>query len=87
VRLIARDVDFLLGDLCVTLGFCLSPDVQAEFVARPPEDVDTFAEAVFRAEGLDPVTGDRRLYGQVRSLVARAFVRAEERDVINRQNG
>jgi hypothetical protein len=79
VSLTPREVYYLLGDLCVKLGFCLPPEVNEALVAQPPTDVDRFAEAVFRAEGFNPVTGDRHLYDEVRAVVAGAFVRAEER--------
>jgi hypothetical protein len=72
----ARESDYLLADLCVQLGFCLPPDAQEELRDRSPTDPDSFATAVFRAEGLDPLS-DRQLYRQVREMVSAAFARAQ----------
>ncbi|WP_207923606.1 hypothetical protein [Actinomadura bangladeshensis] len=71
-RLAPEEVDALLHDLCVRLGFCLPPADQAVLRASPPVGVDSFAEAVFRAEGLD-ASPDGELWRQVRETVARAF--------------
>lgn len=69
-------VRMMLDQLCVDLGFCLPP-AQIERLARdPPTDVVPFTDEVFRAEGLDPETADRRLYRRVHDVVARAFERA-----------
>jgi hypothetical protein len=35
------EVDRLLGELCVRLGFCLPPDDQERLRADPPSDADT----------------------------------------------
>ena len=78
-RLSQRKAGFLLADLCVKLGFCLPPDAEEALVSDPPSDVDAFAEAVFRADGFDPFTGDRALYRALRGMVLEAFLRAEER--------
>jgi hypothetical protein len=67
-----EDVASLLGDLCIGLGFCLAPDDRATLCASPPADVDSFTEAVFRAEGLD-ASLHKKLRRQVREMVARAF--------------
>lgn len=52
---------------------------QAELATAPPPDIETFAAAVIRAEGLEPELMDRRLYRDVRAMVADAFQQAEER--------
>ena len=62
----------LLRRLCVELGFCLS-EVAEKFETDPPRTVETFTRAVFVAEGLDPALADRRLFAQVREVVATAF--------------
>jgi len=67
------EVGWLLHELCVDLGFCLSPDDQAQLLDSPPSDVDAFTDAVLVAEGLDPLYGDRSLRQQVRERVARYF--------------
>ncbi|MDC3959796.1 hypothetical protein [Polyangium jinanense] len=70
------EVHRLLNDLCVRLGFCLPPNKWRTLEQNPPNDVRLFTDAVFLAEGLDPATADRRLYRQVRDLVAAAFERS-----------
>lgn len=47
-------VQILLDELCVKLGFCLSPGVQRSLRESAPADVDTFTDAVLEAEGVDP---------------------------------
>lgn len=71
-KLAPEDVGFLLRDLCIYLGFCLSPADQAALCASPPMDVDAFTEAVFRAEGLD-ASPYGELWRQVREMVAHAY--------------
>ena len=63
----------LLTTLCVDLGFCFSADVAEKFETEPPRTIEAFTRAVFEAEGMDPVLADRRLYAQVRKVVAIAF--------------
>ena len=67
------DAATLLRQLCVELGFCLPPDAFERLVAAPPDDPDSFTEAVFREEGLDPATVERWLWREVRDRVVRAF--------------
>jgi hypothetical protein len=62
-----------LRRLCVELGFCFSADVAEKFETYPPRTIEAFACAVFDAEGLDPALVDRKLYTQVRTVVATAF--------------
>jgi len=62
-------LDQLLDLLCVELGFCLSPAEHARLASSPPSSVKAFTDAVFVAEGLDPVTADRHLWRQVRDRV------------------
>ncbi len=66
-------VSRLLGDLCVQLGFCLPPDSQLALQQNPPADPNSFTDAVFTAEGIDPATADRHLYRQVRGMIRDAF--------------
>lgn len=75
VVLSEKEVRDLLSVLCIRLGFCLSPSEQSRLATTPPSDIDRFSEAVFLAEGLDPLTSRSELYHQVRDLVADAFVR------------
>jgi hypothetical protein len=72
-------VEALLYELCVVLGFCLPPDEQARLREFPPADADAFADAVIRAEGLDPHTDiPRQLRRDMRARVAEHFRKAED---------
>ncbi|MFI6996616.1 hypothetical protein [Nocardia sp. NPDC050175] len=66
------DVAFVLDNLCVELGFCLPVDEKSRLCASPPTDVDSFTDAVFVAEGMDP-NEDKRLRELVRQKIMRAF--------------
>jgi hypothetical protein len=57
-------VQVLLDELCVKLGFCLSPGEQHRLRESTPADVDSFTDAVLEAEGVDP-----RLNKQLRRRV------------------
>lgn len=74
-----RDVVWLLEDLCVTQGLCLSPVDQERLREAPPATPEAFAAAVVRAEGLDPAMNEE-LYRRVLATVERAFRRSAERD-------
>jgi len=78
--LVAADVDVLLDRLCTQLGFCLPPEARLALRTNPPDDVGTFTNAVFLAEGLDPETSDRHLYRQVRDSIRIAFQTAKSRE-------
>jgi hypothetical protein len=71
-----RQIQFLLEELCVDLGFCLAPDAQALLLREPPAGIDAFTDAVIRAEGLDPDAIARRLRRKVRERVQRHFERS-----------
>lgn len=64
-------VEALLRQLCVDLGFCLYGDAVDQIIDQPPAKADDFARAVFTAEGLD-YEGDPRdgLKQAVRDMVA-----------------
>jgi len=51
-----RQAERLLSELYVDLGFCLPVEAQIRLEQNPGTDVDAFADAVFRAEGLNPET-------------------------------
>ncbi len=72
-----KEVGDLVNGLCVRLGFCLPPNDIARLCEDPPAEVLAFVDAVFAVEGLDPATGDRHLYRQVRDMIADAFRRSE----------
>jgi len=64
------EVQQLLDELCVDLGFCLPADEQRRLRESPPVDADSFTDAVFEAEGLDAGL-DKRLRKQVRERIDR----------------
>lgn len=72
------ETDSLLTELCTRLGFCLPPEIRQSLASNPPVDVATFTDAVFVAEGLDPLTADRHLYRQVLAMVATAFQKVQD---------
>ncbi len=76
--LTVREIHYLLYDLCVELGFCLSPEQQEQLEQNPPPTVRDFTDAVFYAEGLEPGAASRTLYRQVTAIVAHAFAKSEE---------
>jgi hypothetical protein len=77
-RLSQKQITFLLEELCVELGFCLSPKAQAQLTGEPPLTADEFAAEVIRAEGLDPDAGiSRQLYREVKARIAKHFESGE----------
>ncbi|UQU66788.1 hypothetical protein COUCH_11190 [Couchioplanes caeruleus] len=62
------DVQRLLNELCIRLGFCLPPQSSRSLVESPPAGVDAFTDAVLEAEGMGDMsyTDIRR---QVREVV------------------
>jgi hypothetical protein len=63
-------VEWLLEDLCGTLGFSLPARERERLESIGLSDVDAFTDAVFESEGLDP-KNDKALRQQVRTLVAK----------------
>ena len=72
ITLTTSEIEDLLTKLCVDLGFCLPPSAVLRFKNSPPPDIDSFTDAVFIAEGLDP-RSDRKLRAQVRAIVSDRF--------------
>ncbi len=72
-RLDAKEVSDLLDVLCRQHGFCLPPSEYDKLVIAPPDDSDTFAEAVVLAEGLSFAKSDPVCRG-VRETVGRVFL-------------
>lgn len=70
------EVEALLERLCVDLGFCLPSQAQEQLIESSPNDVERFANAVFIAEGMNPLTARRDLYKQVFDTIAVAFAQA-----------
>ena len=71
------EVQRLLNDLCVTLGFCLGPQDSRRLRESPPSDPIEFTNAALRAESSIPSLVDRHLYRQVRDMAAGAYLEAE----------
>ena len=65
------DVPALLDELCITLGLCLDPESRARLSIAPPADIDEFERAILLAEGLDPITTDRRVRHALRECIER----------------
>jgi hypothetical protein len=72
----AADVDRSLSELCLDLGFCLPPDDRWRLRGSPPSTVDAFTDAVFRAEGVDPLIYPQ-LRKEVRERVSKHFLAAQ----------
>lgn len=78
-HLSSSQIETLLNELCTDFGFCLSPEAKVHLKANPPADVERFAEAVFRAEGLDPhADTPKSLWKELHRRVARHFRDAED---------
>lgn len=72
-------VQKLLDELCVVLGFCLPPGEQARIRSSPPGEVESFVDAVILAEGLDPAVGvSLTVRRSIRDRVFRHFRAAGE---------
>jgi hypothetical protein len=75
-QLTTQQGDVLFHKLCMDLGFCLRPDYIAQLLKDQPEDIYSFTNAVFAAEGMNPERADRDLWRRVRGYVAEAFEEA-----------
>ena len=85
-QLSPTQVEALLYELCVVLGFCLPPDEQARLRESPPTDVDAFTDAVIRAEGLDSYANiPIHLRRDMRARVAEHFRKAEDEQQFGRR--
>jgi fermentation-respiration switch protein FrsA (DUF1100 family) len=67
--LVSVKVARLFTDLSVRLGFTLSAEAVERLTESPPTNVEDFTDEILRAEGLDPLTTDSALRGEVRKLV------------------
>jgi hypothetical protein len=75
----SRQIEYLLEELCVVLGFCLSPEQHARILEKPEVEIDAFTDAVIRAEGLDPYADiPTNLRRQVRAIVVKYFKASED---------
>ncbi len=77
-QLSPKQVAALLDELCIDLGFCLPPNHRTRLQNEPPAEADALADAIIRAEGLDPDADIRRkLCRDVKARVAKHFKIAE----------
>jgi len=74
----AREIDWLLEELCTTLGCCLPRAAQERLLTAPPPTPEAFAIAVVRADNLDHEVNDT-IYQAVLAMVRRAFQRSAAR--------
>jgi hypothetical protein len=73
------DVQQLLDELCIKLGFCLPPEENLRLRESPPAQVDSFTDAVLEAEGMGDM-GYPDLRRQVREVVDKHMSRWVEPD-------
>ncbi|GIH29511.1 hypothetical protein Aph01nite_78210 [Acrocarpospora phusangensis] len=73
----SAEIQYLLDELCVELGFCLPVSEQRRLLVAPLLSVDAFTDATMRAEGLDPLL-NKSLRRQVRDKVQRRLPAAED---------
>ena len=67
-----KDVEWLLEELCSRCGFSTAIQNPERFVTLVEHGPDVFADAVLRAEGLDPML-DKGLRRGIREFVAARF--------------
>lgn len=70
-------IEWLMWDLCVKYGLCLPPAEYDRLISSPPQSIDSFTDAVFVSEGLDPKFEDKDLRRMVRDRV-REYFEAEQ---------
>ena len=51
---IESELKNFLNQLCVDLGFCLSPPDVQDIISKKSLSADSFTRLVFKAEGMDP---------------------------------
>ena len=56
------ELEQLLEQICVELGFCLSHKVKCRLIKFPPKTSEKFTQSVIKAEGLNVDTLDKSLY-------------------------
>ena len=64
------ELKWVLDELCSELGFCQVAHEIDRLRASPPVDAAALADAVFIAEGMDPLS-DQKMWRQVRDKVER----------------
>ncbi|WP_112699220.1 hypothetical protein [Micromonospora noduli] len=68
------EVQRILEELCIKLGFCLPPEENLRLRESPPSDADSFTDAVFEAEGMGDMS-DTDLRRRVREVVGQHMTR------------
>lgn len=79
MSLTPSEAEILLDNLCQWLGFCLPSAERAALRDHPPDTPRSFTDAVFLAEGLDPITADSDTYKQAKAMVTKAFAGINDR--------
>jgi hypothetical protein len=73
-RLHKEEIEKLLSNVGVKLGFCLPPPLTKRIINNPPADIDRLVDVIYRGEGLDPSLKSP-LYYQLHELVTEVFER------------
>jgi hypothetical protein len=71
----SHQLELLLHDLCVDLGYCLPPEGMNFIRVNPPIDVDECTDIVMTEDGLSPEQYPEKRK-EVRAVVARHFAAA-----------
>lgn len=74
----SKETENLLARLCTQLCFCLPPQAREHLCAHPPETPEAFADAVLRAEGMEPAR-ESRWQREISALAGKAFHEASQR--------
>jgi hypothetical protein len=64
------DVTRFLDDICVRLGICLEPAARARIGLARFRDEDELEAVILDAEGIDPLTMERRRRHDLREIIA-----------------
>jgi len=59
---IEAELEQLLDQICVELGFCLPHKVKSRLIKVPPKTSEKFTQSVIKAEGLNIDALDKSLY-------------------------
>ena len=81
-------VDRLLDELCVELGFCLSPTARVRLQRNPQPEIAAMTDSLFRARRINSrVAGAERMFQEVLSVVAAHYRAAEDAQLIQKLPG
>ena len=79
IKISRGQVDRLLDELCVDLGFCLSPRDRARLQRSPEASSVAMTEVLLRTRGIDAnSTGAEQIARAVRELVTSHYRAAED---------